>query len=731
MVWAPPRVPPPSTKRPAARTAPPKAAPPKKPRAQKSPKPRAEPPPKPRAEKSQKRRQAPRPQKRYRTVVVASQRPEPLLETPRSVDILGGQEILRLAPRSTPELLESFSGVVVQKTSHGGGSPFVRGFTGQHVLHMLDGVRLNNSTTRYGPNQGLTTIDPFTIRRLELLRGPGSLLYGSDAVGGVLYMITRGAPYRPGALHRWGATFTSRFSTADLSQVYNLGTWTQVRRVTLFAGGSFKDFNALTGGRNIGEQRATGYGEGDYDASIAYHPRPGWTIKLATHGARQVDVPRTDKFTATDFRYYRKQFRDLVYAKVTGSQGRRLERLELTLSYQRHREARQRFRLTRDRIEYEDDFVHTVGLSLVAGSNLGRWSRLTYGADVYYDTVKSSQRRESIATGALLPNDPVTFRGRFVNGSGYVQGGVFVTDTIRPRNWLRLQAGGRFAFSHASIPTDPLAAELGLPAASIQDPNFGFGGGLSATFIPHRSVRLIAAMHHAFRAPNLDDYSHVGSEGEGFDVVSPNLSPEQATSFEAGVKWTRKWVTFSAFGHMTLLQSFIVRDFAGYDVEGEPATVRRNMGRGFVAGLEADLRIRLPRNFRLAAWLSYTHGDIRMPMVDPAWQPMRRMSPLQGFAAAGYRHRLYWAQVELRWSARQDRLSPGDLRDGRICPDGPDSCEGTPGFAIMSVAAGVRIGPHMDVTLRVENLSNEPYKYHGSGVYSPGLSAVALLRIRR
>ncbi len=113
------------------------------------------------------------------------------------------------------------------------------------------------------------------------------------------------------------------------------------------------------------------------------------------------------------------------------------------------------------------------------------------------------------------------------------------------------------------------------------------------------------------------------------------------------------------------------------------------------------------------------------------WQPMRRMSPLQGFAAAGYRRRQYWAQVELRWSARQNRLNPGDLSDERICPDGPDRCVGTAGFAVMSLAAGVRIGPHIDVTLRVVNLSNEPYKYHGSGVWAPGLSALALLRIRK
>jgi outer membrane receptor protein involved in Fe transport len=664
-------------------------------------------------------------------VVVAGQRPERLQRTPRSVELLRHKDVRRKAPRTTPELLEEVAGVVVQKTNHGGGSPFIRGFTGQHVLHLYDGVRLNNSTTRYGPNQALNTVDPFALRRVELLRGPGSLFYGSDAIGGVIYLVGRDAPYRPGGGLRFGGEATARFGSGDLSQAYNLGAWTQIHRVTAFAGGSFKDFNTLRGGRGIGPQRWTGYHEGSWDGAVTVHLDPRWSLKAAVNGMRQRDVPRTDKSGPEDFRYYRRQDRDLAYVKLQGSHGKLLDQLELILSYHGYSEDRDRFRLSRDRIEFEFDRVHTAGLSLVAGTDLGRYSRLTYGVDAYHDWVSSWRRDEAISTGASLTQTAADRRGRFVDGSRYLQGGVFLADTISPLPWLEIRAGGRLAFARADIPADPRASEFGLAGDPIEDTSLGFGGGLSLTFRPLSSLRLVASVHHAFRAPNLDDYSHVGSEGGGFDIPSGDLEPEQATTLEAGVRLAHRWLALEVFGHYTWLHDFIARRYTGEMVEGEPATQRANTAEGYVAGLEAKLSVAFGKGFSLLGWLSWARGDLQDPLRDPATQPIRRMSPLQGYVAVGYRHPAgHWARAGLRWSARQDRLSPGDRNDGRICPDGPDRCEGTPGFAAVHLAGGLRLHEGLHLTLRIENVSNEAYKFHGSGVYAPGLSVVGMLQAR-
>jgi outer membrane receptor protein involved in Fe transport len=668
----------------------------------------------------------------YSTVVVSGLRPEVVLDSPRSVEVMTRQEMFRRAGRTTPELLVNIPSVVVQKTNHGGGSPFIRGFTGQHVLYLIDGIRLNNSTTRYGPNQALNTVDPFTIRRLEILRGPGSVLYGSDAIGGTIQMLTREAPMIPGAGFRFGGSAIARFGSADRSQVYNLGVWAQHGIVGVHVGGSFKDFNELTGGRGIGKQDYTGYGEGDWDGSVKVLLSDDWVLKMATFGVRQYDVPRTDKSSPEDYRYFTNQFRELTYAKLSGAHGEYLDRFDATLSYQRHTELRHRYRLDRDRVEREWDRVHTAGVSVTAGTDLGRYSKLTYGVDFYHDWVFSTGRRRTISTGEVTYMSEDGFRGRFVDGSEYTQAGVFIYDQIKPFDWWVIHLGGRLAITHAYIPVDPLAAEFGFESEKISETMVGPVAGGSTTFIPAKWIHLIASVHQGFRAPNLDDYSHVGSEGPAFDVPSPNLNdPERSTTLEAGAKLAWRRISASVFGHYTFLRDFIARRYTGEQIDGEPAAVRANAAKGHVAGVEGMVSVRFPKGFSATSWVSWTRGDVTMPFQDPRTQPIRRMSPLQGAVAVAWRSpEGMWADVLLRWSARQDRLSPGDLNDARICPDGPVGCEGTPGFAIIDVAGGLPLGRYADFMLRIHNLTNEPYKYHGSGVFGPGVSAIGQVRIK-
>ena len=146
-------------------------------------------------------------------VVISAQRKSAeLLKVPYMV-AYGGKDYFRTyQPRTTPEALQGMSGVFVQKTNHGGGSPFVRGLTGNQVLMLVDGIRLNNSTFRYGPNQYLNTIDPYSIDRIEVAKGTGSVQYGSDAMGGVIQVFTKEPAFSVDG-SRWNGSLTGKLAS--------------------------------------------------------------------------------------------------------------------------------------------------------------------------------------------------------------------------------------------------------------------------------------------------------------------------------------------------------------------------------------------------------------------------------------------------------------------------------------------------------------------------------------
>jgi hemoglobin/transferrin/lactoferrin receptor protein len=125
-------------------------------------------------------------------IVTASRRSEKVFAVPYTANVQDARELIENRQvRTLVDAMRELPGVMVQKTGHGQGSPYIRGFTGLRTLFLIDGIRLNNSTFREGPNQYWNTVDPFSVQRLEVVKGPSSVLHGSDAIGGTVNAITR------------------------------------------------------------------------------------------------------------------------------------------------------------------------------------------------------------------------------------------------------------------------------------------------------------------------------------------------------------------------------------------------------------------------------------------------------------------------------------------------------------------------------------------------------------
>lgn len=666
----------------------------------------------------------------YETVVTATRFAESAFDSPRAIDVVTQRRLREQAASTTPEALDETPGVTMQRTNSAGGAPIIRGLIGQQVLLLVDGVRLNNALTRFGPNQLLNTVDPFQLARIEVLRGGGSMQHGSDALGGVINLVTRQPLLDP--QRGWDARGAAllRFESASRAVVTHAEAEGQLGGVGVRLGGSWRRFGELRGGRDTGRQRFTAYGEGAVEAAAAWSLGSAGLLRASYAGVRQHDAPRTDRATPRDFQLFEDQLRDLVALRYEGRFATPLlAEAQASLSYQSQRERRARFRLDRDRIEREHDRVGSLGGVVALRSEAPRGS-LHYGGEVYYDRVASSAVYEGLASGALTPQA----RGRYPDGSSYTQGGLYFFHRLPLNDRLQLDVGARAGAWAVDIARDPaLGQALDLSRLTA------VGSG-QARYRLFEGLNLVASLSQGYRAPNIDDYTAEGCSGQGFDTANAELGPERSLTAEGGLKLDLYGrLLGSAFYAYTYLDDVIVRrtvedaaaQACGTAADGSPLLVpvtrRENADRGRVHAFEAQLQLAVRPNWWLDGWVAWTHGSVDRP--NAAAEPMSRIPPLTGRVAL--RHQPHggrlFAELALRWAGPQRRINGADRADLRICPGGAAGCRGTEGYAVVDLRGGYALSPALRLSLALENLSDVSYRIHGSGLDGPGLNAVATL----
>ena len=225
-------------------------------------------------------------------IVTATREPRAMAEQPNTVERVAAKELFDIQARTLPEALAELPGVLVQKTGHGQGSPYVRGFTGYRNLALIDGVRLNNSVFRDGPNQYWSTIDAYALDSIELVKGQGSVLYGSDAIGGTLNALTLRPEYAAQGIHAGGRTF-GRWSSAENSLTgRGEASYSEAGKYGVIAGATVKSYGDLDAA-GLGELPMTGYDEWDADVKFEWLLSPASRLTIFHQQVHQDDAWRT------------------------------------------------------------------------------------------------------------------------------------------------------------------------------------------------------------------------------------------------------------------------------------------------------------------------------------------------------------------------------------------------------------------------------------------------------
>ena len=652
-------------------------------------------------------------------------------DTPADHVVVTREELAATGERSLPRQISKATGVWLQETNLGGGSPLIQGLSGNQVLLVIDGVRMNDSTTRNGVNQMLNGIEPAAVERVEVLRGPRSVLYGSDALGGVVLIWTkRRAPAAEAAGRGFRGAVEGQADTA-------LEGWSGAAELSHASAGSAwlgvlgaHDWDTLHAAD--GEVDNTGY-EGD-SLFGTFESALGAARSLRVSGmvTRDYDVPRTDRLNTgfgqtqpanEEFDFALQDRRRVVLAYTDGSDAF-VDALEARLSFRSYDEERHIRATGSSTRRVEEDETDTVGIGLDLRQALGEGHLLTFGFDADYDDVDSSRVDVDLGTGTTTPQN-----GAFAPGSRFFSSGVFVQDEItslRPYDVTLGARWGYFDFGFDDLTTG-MEEEGSFDALSG---SLAIGRQLSG------GARVVGTLARGFRAPNLAELARDATFFGGDELHNPDLEPESSLFAELALEYLKP-----AWSGALAVYRNEISDVVGSRLidpggpqQGDETYLRENIGSLEVYGAFArgTARIGGPSSpWSASAAAEYVHGQQYSDFVDPLTGektfddvPGQRIPPLHGWLGLRYDVGpgwLGWTELTTAWAFEQDRLSPQDLADPRIDPDGTD------GWVTLDLDLGgplrrARPGSHW--FLGVHNLLDEEYRVHGSGIDGPGLGLV-------
>ncbi len=650
-------------------------------------------------------------------VVTAQRMPQLAYESPQASSVLNQSQLEQYAPRSAAEALLGLPGVWVQKTNHGGGSPFIRGMTGNQALQMIDGIRLNNAISRYGPNQYFNTIDPNSIQQIEVTRGAGSVPYGSDAMGGVIQVFTKSPTFSDGfrlSGNAYGKLMSSGMEQSGRGEIEVSGS-----RAAFYGGFSLRHFGDLIAGGGR-KQSPSSYGELSSDMKALFRLSSRQRLTLAYQFLDQKDVYRWDqtalqpweppKRTLYQTWQFDPQDRRLGYMRwEMVNNNRWIRQLTATTSLNRSVEGRIKQRQNENLLQRERDAVNTYGGILEVRSAPAAFYSITSGLEYYYDRVRSQ------ATETDMENNTVTEkRGAYPASARAASLAIFTLHTLDFAR-LTLTYGGRINTFRVTS-TDPTFGNIDNSPTAIV-------GNVAASYAVWPSLRVVASLNTGFRAPNIDDLTKFGSFDSGFEVPISGLSPEKSLTVETGIKTKTEYLSGSLLLYRTCLSDLIARvpaTFRGSDMyDGFPVYRKQNVDNSYIQGIEAETEVTLTNQFIAFGSLIYTYGQ-----NVSSNEPMRRIPPLNGRLGLQYYQGKGWiARAEWLFAGRQDRLSGGDLDDHRISPTG------TPGWHVVNVYAGYTYD-WFSVHAGLQNLTDTYYRMHGSGVDGYGRSVWVAARAR-
>lgn len=644
-----------------------------------------------------------------RVQVTATRRPEDTLDVPAATTVVDAQQLREAAPQTVMDALHGAIGTFVQQTTPGQGVVIVRGLKGSEVMHLVDGFRLNNAIFRNAPTQYLALVDAQSVDRIEVVRGPSSTLYGGDAMGGVVQMLTP-EPRFAGNEWKFGGRLRGFFTSADHALLGRAEFSAGRDGIAVSGGATWQDVDDLRvgGGERLHPTGFTARG-GDLKLHAAVAAGHELVFNLQT-----MKQPRTPRFDALNPGFGQDEAENAVFffepqqrdfAHVTWRISRStawFDTAELHVGQQRIVDDRRTRAFGSRNEERERNRDRLSGVFGQFGKALGT-HYLSYGFEAYRDEVVSRRTRTSLDSGATSTSTP-----RFPDGATMDSQALYVADDWLIGERVDLNFGARYSRFAIEIP-----ASAGMPGVKLTPDDFT--GNLGVSISLGEDWRFISNLGRGFRAPNVFDLGVFGPRpGRRFNVPNPDLKPETVISLDAGFKFGGEYLIGELIAFRSQYRDKITSVLTGGVQPGGALLVQnRNVTELTLWGVEAGARYLLPTPaVEMYVSATYTRGEERLGADR---YPADRIPPLFGKLGARWQpHADLSLEGYALYATRQDHLSPRDMTDPRINP------AGTAGWATLNARIGWQTSRDFALALRAENLADKRYREHGTGLDEPG-----------
>lgn len=700
-------------------------------------------------------------------VVAANRWEQNKSEVSQKITSIQAREIAFQNPQTAADLLSATNQVFVQKSQLGGGSPMIRGFSTNRVLLVVDGVRMNNAIFRSGNLQNVISLDASSIENAEVVFGPGSVIYGSDAIGGVMDFHTltpklsakNGLRIEGDALTRWSSANNEKTGSFN----FNIGgsKWASVTSFT------YSDYDDLRMGSNgpddylrpvyqtriDGQDRVvqnedpqlqveSGYSQWNVLQKIRFRPSESWDFNYNFQYSTTSDVPRYDRLIETrggNLRsaewYYGPQKWMMHSLRATHfSEGKLYDQARLVLAYQDYEESRNDRRFGRTALRSRTETVKALSANLDFDLSLSDKSSLFYGLEAIHNGIGSTGSVTDIETGSTAPTST-----RYPDGSTWQSYAAYVNyKNNLHTNWTLL-AGARYNQIILNAPFDRTFFPFPFEEAEINDG--ALNGSLGLVYRPTTSWQFNLNASTGFRSPNVDDIGKLfDSEPGNVIIPNPNLESEYAYNVDFGIiKTFADKVRLDATAFYTILENAIVRRdflFNGQDsilYDGSLSRVQalQNAARARVYGIQASIEADLNEKWSVATYLTWTKGEEDDEETGKS-VPLRHAPPLFGSTHFNFEANRLRISLIANYNGEVAfaNLAPSEISKTDLYAQDENGNPYAPAWYTLTLRGNYQISPVLQISAGLENITDQRYLPYSSGIVAPGRNLILALRAR-